>query len=187
MRESEILIDIDFLTFERKSDIKHELIINELFEMGGASLEHNRIVRNLAGLSYNLFIESPNFECFQNDLRLFDPISGSYCYPDILIVEGKANFIDNQFDTLLNPIFIAEILSTSTEKRDQIEKFEIYKNIPSVKEYMIVSQIKPYIKHFKKIAVNHWELFEFESLIENVSILDNQFYLPLMEIYKKVF
>jgi Uma2 family endonuclease len=186
MLKTEILVENDFLSFERNSDIKHELIFNNLFEMSGASLEHNRLVRNLAGIIYDLLKGNDKLECFHNDLRVIDSISNSYCYPDLLLVENIPLFVDDQFDTLTNPVFIAEVLSSSTEKRDQIEKFEIYKNIPSIKEYMIVAQHKPYIKLFKKIAVNHWELFEFENLSDSVVILDNKFQLPLLDIYNKV-
>lgn len=122
-----------------------------------------------------------------NDLRVFDPISGSYCYPDIVVVDNNPKFLDSEFDTLLNPIFVAEITSPSTEKRDLNDKFEIYKSIPSIKEYMIVAQDKTYIKHFKKITDNHWEFFEYYSIIENAILIDNKFTLPISAFYQKAF
>ncbi len=185
--DTDVLLETDFLTFERNSDTKHELIFNEIIEMSGASKEHNRIVHSLAGLFYVLFSKNAEFDTFHNDMRVFDSISSSYFYPDLIVVEGTSEFLDNEFDTLINPLFIVEVLSPSTEKRDLSDKFEIYKSIPSLKEYMIVAQHKPYIKLFKKIPINHWELFEFDKLTEMVSILDNKFQLPLSEIYKKVF
>jgi len=94
----------------------------------------------------NVFENDKDLEIFFNDLPLFDPVSGSYCYPDLLIVQGKPHFVDEQCDTLLSPAFIAEILSPFTPSRDLSEKFDIYKSIPSIKEYRIVAQLRPHIK-----------------------------------------
>ncbi|MFN0048922.1 MAG: Uma2 family endonuclease [Cytophagales bacterium] len=182
------LVEADFLTFERNSDTKHELIFNELIEMSGASFKHTKIVRNLLVIFSNLFeTHSVEFQAISNDLRVTNPLNDSYCYPDIVVIEGEPQFIDTEFDTLLNPVMIVEVLSNSTEKRDQIEKFEIYKSIPSIKEYIIVAQQKPFIKHYKKLALNHWEFFEYNQLNESISALDNKFTIKIEDIYDKCF
>ena len=187
MVQADILVEPDFLTFERSSDVKHELIRNEIIEMSGASFKHNILCANIIFILSASFQKEENLIVLSNDLRVTNPLNDSYCYPDIVVTDGEPKFIDTEFDTLLNPILIAEILSPSTEKRDQIEKFEIYKSIPTIKEYMIVAQHKPYVKLFKKIATNHWELFEYENFIEKVSILDNKYQISLADIYKRVF
>lgn len=155
--------------------------------MGGASLEHNRITRNLSGVFYNLFKNDVNYESFHNDLRVYDAVSSSCCYPDIVVVEDEPLFVDTQFDTLANPVFIAEVLSPATEARDKIEKFEIYKSIPSLKEYMLVAQDRAFVRLYKKIAPNHWEFFEFNLSDEPIPVIENKFSISLKDIYKKIF
>lgn len=186
MNISGVVTDSDFLTFERQSEIKHELILNEIMPMGGASYKHSKILINLVSLLYSIFNNTNEFEVIGTDMRVSNPLNNSYCYPDVIVLDSEPKFLDDAFDTLLNPVFIAEILSSSTQSVDLTLKFDIYKSIPSIQEYLIVDQNKPFVKLYKKISLNHWELFEFEKLSESITILDNKFQVQMSEIYRKV-
>ncbi|WP_321418417.1 Uma2 family endonuclease [uncultured Desulfobacter sp.] len=129
----------EYLDFERNSEFKHEFFNGEVFAMTGAKRNHNRINVNLTRKIGNKF-EANKFACdlFSNDMRV--KIQDSYAYPDVVIFCGDAEFEDNEFDTLTNPVVIMEILSDSTEAFDRGKKFSYYQTIPTLKEYILISQ-----------------------------------------------
>ena len=171
-------------TTTREEYGKFEFINNELIEMAGASLEHNRIFTNLLVFLANL-LEDDGFSVLGSDQRIVNLMTDSYCYPDISVTQSEIQFLDNEFDTITNPILLIEIESPSSIYKDNFLKLEVYKSIPSVKEYIIVSQDKIHIRHYKKIAENHWEFFDYNSKEETIEMLDNHFKLPIASIYKK--
>ncbi|WP_286819851.1 Uma2 family endonuclease, partial [Desulfobacter sp. UBA2225] len=147
----------EYLTRERSSfDIKHEFFNGEIFAMVGAGRNHNRINVNLTRELGNDF-KANQFACdlFSNDMRV--KIEDSYAYPDIVIFCGDAKFEDNEFDTLTNPVIIMEILSDSTEAFDRGDKFAYYRAIPTLKEYILISQKKIRVEQFILRDDNKWE------------------------------
>jgi Uma2 family endonuclease len=129
----------DYLEFERNSDIKHEYFDGEIFEMSGAKRNHNKITTNLSGLVWQ-HLKGKNCENYSNDMRVFVPETGLYTYPDLVVVCGEPQFQDDVFDTLLNPVLLVEVLSDSTESYDRGKKFQHYRSIESLQEYILVSQ-----------------------------------------------
>jgi Uma2 family endonuclease len=129
----------EYLDLERASDVKHEFYRGQLTAMSGARLAHVAIVRNLVRHLDTQLDGSP-CQVFANDLRvLVDPL-GFYTYPDLVVVCGEPQLADNQFDTLLNPAVIIEVLSESTERDDRGEKFRRYRALESLRTYVLISQ-----------------------------------------------
>lgn len=174
----------EFLAFERASEQKHELIFGELYPMSGASFNHNRIAKNLLVLLENIF-QNTNFEAFGSDLRVANLLDNSFCYPDIVVIANEPQFLDKEFDTITNPVFIAEVLSVGTQNYDKEKKFDIYKELDSLQEYLILWQDKMKARLLRKIEKNHWEMWDFESENEVFKILGN-FELKVKDIYRKV-
>ncbi|MGM0655983.1 MAG: Uma2 family endonuclease, partial [Thermodesulfobacteriota bacterium] len=140
----------EYLSLERTSlDIKHEFFDGEVFAMVGASRQHNRINMNLAR-ELGIKFKADNFRCeaFSNDMRV--KTENSYVYPDIIITCGDAEFEDNEFDTLINPVVIMEILSDSTELFDRTKKFFHYRKIPTLQEYILVSQHECWVEKYTR-------------------------------------
>lgn len=109
-----------------------------------------------------------------------------YTYPDVTVVCGEMEFEDNEQDTLLNPTLIVEVLSPSTEKYDRGKKSQYYRTIPSLKEYLLVTQDGQHIEHFVRYAENQW-LFSEVSHAENVVHLASiDCTLTLAAVYEKV-
>jgi len=176
----------EYLTRERNSfDIKHEFFNGEIFAMVGAGRNHNRININLTAKLYNKF-ETDKFACnlFSNDMRV--KIEDSYAYPDIVIFCGDAKFEDNEFDTLTNPVIIMEILSDSTEAFDRGDKFAYYRAIPTLKEYILISQKKIRVEQFILRDDNKWEYRSYEGTNLVLNMESIQCELPLSEIYLNV-
>lgn len=116
----------EYLELERKAEFKSEYYAGEIFMMAGAKEHHNLILWNLLGEIHALFKKRP-CKAYPSDMRVKVSESGLYTYPDISIVCDKAEFLDENNDTLLNPIVIIEVLSESTESYDRGKKFEFYR------------------------------------------------------------
>ena len=176
----------EYLALERSSlDIKHEFFNGEIFAMVGAGRNHNRINVNLTRELGNDF-KTDKFACdlFSNDMRV--KIEDGYAYPDIVIFCGDAAFEDNKFDTLTNPLIIMEILSDSTEAFDRGDKFAYYRNIPTFKEYILVSQKKYRVEQFILSDDGRWEYRSYEDSDKVLKMESIKLELPLSEIYLNV-
>ena len=169
----------EYLELERKADFKSEYYNGEIFAMAGATLIHNKIVSNLIFL-FNQFLKDKPCDVYPSDLRLQVEKSGLYTYPDITIVCGKTELLDNKFDTLKNPTVLIEVLSDSTEKYDRGQKFSFYREIPSLKEYILVSSKTMKIEKFKRledgnylyIESNEHQPFPIDSIDMNLNLED---------------
>jgi Uma2 family endonuclease len=176
----------EYLTIERRSEIKSEYWNGELFAMAGATEAHNVIVWN-AGAELRTQLKERPCKAYPNDMRVRIPRSPSYKYPDIAVVCGKAEFEDEHCDTLLNPVLIIEVLSSSTEAYDRGVKFEEYRTIASLQEYVLIRQDRPFIEQYRRQENTPFWLFSdaagLEAVIELQSIGCT---LSLAEVYEKV-
>ena len=177
--ERKIFTESEYLELERNADFKSEYYNGEIFAMAGASLIHNEIVANLISI-FNQFLKDKPCDVYPSDLRLQVEKSGLYTYPDITIVCGKTELLDNKFDTLKNPTILIEVLSDSTEKYDRGQKFSFYREIPSLKEYILVSSKTVKIEKFKRledgnylyIESNEHQPFPIDSIDMNLNLED---------------
>lgn len=138
-----------YLALDRSSADKHELWDGSVYAMTGASLAHNRLVRNLI-VSLTRALEGKPCEVLPSDLRVRIPNQARYLYPDLSIVCGLPELEDDRSDTLVNPQVVIEVLSDSTEAFDRGQKFEAYRSIPSLAEYVLVAQDSARIDHFAR-------------------------------------
>lgn len=176
----------EYLAMERSSlDGKCEYIDGQIYAMVGASRAHNLINVNIAGeLSRQL--KGRPCETYSNDMRVKAATAKHYYYPDLAVVCGKPEFEDGHADTLLNPIVLVEILSASTEAHDRGGKFASYRRIPSLREYLLVSQDTPLVERYARQGES-WVLTETSGLGNSVSLEAINCTLPLREIYERVF
>src|SRR5262249_30313647 len=129
----------EYLELERKAETKSEYLDGEMFAMTGVTREHSTIANNIIRELSTQLYERP-CEVHGPDLRVKVSPSGLHSYPDLVVVCGELQFEDEHFDTLLNPLMIAEVLSDSTESYDRGKKFAHYRMIDSLQEYVLVSQ-----------------------------------------------
>ncbi len=177
----------DYLTFERASvRDKHELHEGHLVTMQGATKSHNRIVANLLG-GIVPHLKGNRCEVFPSDLRVYIPSAESFTYPDLSIVCGSPEDLDDTYlDTIKNPAVIVEVLSPSTEKYDRGTKFFYYMQIAALKEYIMVSSTSRYIQTARKQAGGLWQFNELSGKEAVLSIPTIQYQLPLSEVYDRV-
>ena len=175
----------EYLAIERQADYKSEYRNGEMFAMAGASEAHNTLVANILYLLVGQF-KGRNCQAYSNDLRVKISPTGLYTYPDIVAVCGERNFEDQKQDTLLNPTVLIEVLSASTEAYDRGEKFEHYRSLESLSDYLLISQSKPKIEHFMRQPNNLWVLSESHGLKDSIGIASISCTLALADVYDKV-
>lgn len=180
-----LLSESEYLEEERKALTKSEYYKGEVFAMSGASKNHNRIVAALIGELY-AFLKGKSCNVYPSDLRVKNPENGLYTYPDVTIVCGKEEYLDEEFDTLLNPTVIIEVLSPTTEEYDRGTKFKLYRSIPSLQNYIMISSTDFSAEVYTRMDDDKWNLNmtkEKEGAI-HISALD--FDLPLNDVYAQV-
>jgi len=175
----------EYLSLERQAEYKSEYFDGEIFAMTGASEAHNQIVANLMIEIGTQFKKRP-CKVYANDMRVKVSPTGLYTYPDIVAVCEQRHFDDEQKDTLLNPTVIIEVLSSSTADYDRGTKFEQYRTLDSLKEYILIAQDKYHIEHYVRQANHQWLLSETNDLQDMIELPSIQCSLAVSEVYDKV-
>ncbi len=175
----------DYLIIEQAAKDKHELHQGRVVAMAGASLAHNEIVSNVFGVIKS-FLKGNSCRIYPSDLRIHIPSSDSFTYPDLSIVCGKPEMLDGQFDTITNPTVILEVMSPSTEQYDRGTKFFYYMQIPSLKEYILISSSNLYIQTASKQTDGSWKFDEITDNNASLSIQTIGNTIGVNEIYENV-
>ena len=175
----------EYLARERQAETKSEYLRGEVFAMSGASREHNLIAGNV-NRELTQQLRERECEVYQGDMRVNVSPTGLYTYPDLTVVCGEPAFEDAEVDTLLNPRVLVEVLSPSTADYDRGRKFIHYRRLPSLHEYVLISQHRPLVEHYVRQGQDEWLLTEQSSLQDTLVLPSIQCQLPLSEIYLKV-
>ena len=175
----------EYLEMENASLEKHEYYKGEIFAMSGAKVPHNAISGNLfVALSNKL--KGKKCKPYKSDQRIHIPSNTLFTYPDISIICGEVISLNDDDWNVLNPTVIIEVLSPSTKNYDRGEKFKLYRDIPTLKEYILVDSNSIHVEVFRLNENNHWELEEYNSpndLLYAKAIGEE---IPLSDIYEGV-
>ena len=139
----------EYLEQERASDVKHEFVNGEIFAMAGGTIAHGRLASMVNATLVAQLLGRP-CEVYTSDVRIRVLATGLATYPDISVVCGGLELDPADANTVVNPIVLIEVLSDSTEGYDRGEKFAHYQHLPSLQEYMLVSQHGPRIEVFRR-------------------------------------
>lgn len=149
----------DYLAIERESEIKHEFDDGEILAMAGGTARHSALAMNVGFALRGTRPEG----CivFQSDMRVRVVATGRATYPDVSMVCGSIEYDpeDAARTTITNPVLVVEVLSVTTEKGDRGNKWMHYQRIPSLQEYVLVSQ-EPRIEIYRRTSSGTWEYFE---------------------------
>jgi len=179
------LTPAEYLDIERKAEYKSEYYQGEMFAMAGASLPHAIIVSNIVG-ELRQQLKAMPCGVYSNDLRVQVTHTGLYTYPDVIVCCGTPQLADDYMDMLLNPTLIIEVLSHSTRDYDRGRKFEHYRTISSLAEYVTVTQDAPHIERWTRQPEDRWLLTEFRELNQTVELASAGCVLALAEVYAKI-
>ena len=156
--ESALVSPAEYLEIERHSEIRHEYVNGRMYAMSpGSSDTHHLIGWNLIRALSNQIGDRP-CRVYHADMRVKVSPTGMYTYPDIATLCDKPRFEDFKgIDTLLNPSVIIEVLSPTTELYDRGDKFEHYRRVESLQEYVLVSQHRMRVEQFVRDGAS-WQL-----------------------------
>lgn len=149
----------EYVAAESASDCKHEWLQGEVFAMAGGTPEHAGLAMSV-GSALSAALRDRPCRVFSADLRVKVESTGLSTYPDVSVVCSKLETASNDAHAIINPILLVEVLSDSTEAYDRGEKFAHYRRIPSLREYVLLSQRERRIEVHRLNASGHWELHE---------------------------
>jgi Uma2 family endonuclease len=149
----------EYLAAEAVSDVRHEFLNGEVWVMAGGTPEHAALA---AAISRELGVGLRGKPCrtYSSDLRVRVVDTGLSTYPDVTVVCGQLATAADDPDAAVNPIVVVEVLSETTEGYDRGAKAAHYRRIPSLREYVLVSQAEPRIELHRRAETGRWELLE---------------------------
>ena len=171
----------EYLRLERQAETKSELYDGQMFARAGGSPNHALLANTLGALLQRQVPEG--CRTFNADLRIRVASTGFYSYPDCSVVYGDLEFFGNHTDVVLNPLLIVEVLSPSTEGYDRGKKFELYRAIPSFREYLLVHQDRRHVEHYSKQDDGSWLLREYSGAASSFAITRWAVRISLGELY----
>jgi Uma2 family endonuclease len=175
----------EYLEIERAAELKSEYIDGEMFAMSGASFRHTLIVSNV-GVGLHAQLRDRPCTVHMSDLRVATDPLRHYTYPDVIVTCDSPQFVDGQFDTLTNPKVLVEVLSDSTEKYDRGAKFERYRRVPTLAEYVLIAQDRIHLEVYSRQADGSWLLRECSSTADEIGLPSIGCHLKVAEVYAKV-
>ena len=174
-----------YLALEMKADYKSEYFRGDIFMMAGATPNHNRIKENLSGEIYNSLKKKKSCRSYSSDQRIHIPENSLYSYPDIVVVCGQNQYAEKDKNTIINPTVLIEVLSESTGAYDRGDKFRFYRDIDSLKEYILVNSINVGVEVYRRTEDNHWLLAEDAyKLSDSITIQSIETILHLSDLYE---
>lgn len=175
----------DYLLFERASSVKHEYYNGRIYAMTGAKESHNLINGNIIAALHPQLRQKP-CRIYPNDMRVKVLKTGLNAYPDVVIICGQPQFTDATHDTITNPVVIFEILSASTERYDRGVKFQNYRTVETLQDYILIAQDHRHIEHFARQENGLWLLQEVTASHDAIRIQSVDCTLSIENVYEKV-
>jgi len=147
----------DYLTWEHEAEEKHEYFDGEIVAMSGTTFAHSLIIRNMLRIFGDQLRGSECSE-FATDLRVSVAARRAFCYPDIIVACPPFDLIPGVTDTLMNPTILIEVLSPSTRTSDRNRKVPLYREIPSLMEYLLVEQERISVEYGNRLPGAGWHV-----------------------------
>ena len=177
----------EYLDFEDAAETKHEYDDGVIVDMSGGSYDSSTIENNLAG-ELRARLKGSRCRPHGTNLKVRIKRSQRYRYPDALIVCEPVVFdpSDKRKHSILNPRVVFEILSPSTEKRDRTIKFDDYRSIDGLGEYVLLSQTEPRVESYFRGDDESWRFDVQVGLEASLRLRSVDVELPLAELYLNV-
>ncbi len=177
VKNSPTLTMTDYLNGELISDVKHEFIDGDIYDMAGASANHERLSGNIYR-KFGNHLEDKPCEPFGSDMKV--NVASNFFYPDVIV---DCDFDESEPYFTDSPAIIVEVLSQSTSKKDRTTKRFAYLNLPSLQEYVLIEQDFVDIEVVRRKddwGSKHYFLGD-DVVFESIDLT-----LPVSEVYHRV-
>ena len=180
----------EYRSLSETAEERLEYCNGEIFTMSGGSHPHSRIAVNIITF-LSITLRDTDLQVCNGDMRIWIPEFQCGTYADALVINGEPEFNGTRTDEILNPLLIVEVLSPSTQGYDRGEKFRKYRSIPSLAEYLLISQSEPYIEHYFKVdskpeKSDIWQFQISDRPDQKITLPSLNIDIPLAEIYRRI-
>ena len=183
--EQSFITPEQYLELERQAEFKSEYFSGRMFRMSGGSNAHSLIGGNVHALLWSQLRKKPCLT-FNSDMKVLVNATGLYTYPDVSVVCGEVRYTDENRDMVENPIVLVEVLSPTTEAYDRGEKFVHYQGLPSLNDYLIISQETMRVEQYVRQNDDQWLLSVHSGPEASVRLVSTECTLLVAEIYERV-
>jgi Uma2 family endonuclease len=174
-----------YLALEIESLTRSEFRDGEIVPMSGGTPDHNAITIIFNALLW-LGLKGKPYRIFGSDQRLWIPAHNLYTYPDAMVVPMPIELQPGRKDTIMNPLLIAEVLSTSTKGYDRDEKFAAYRTISTFQEYLLIDQYQSHVEQYVKQESNKWLFTEYSDKDARVVLSSVPVEISLVDLYENI-
>ncbi|MGK7929694.1 MAG: Uma2 family endonuclease [Spirulina sp.] len=175
----------EYLELEEQAEFKSEYRDGEIVPMTGGTTNHNEIALNLAAYLKFALKKKP-YRVYMEGVKLWIPAYRQCTYPDVMVIQGEPVYTDKAKTTVMNPILIVEVLSRSTQNYDRGDKFEYYRSIPEMKEYILIDQKRFYGMQYVKNDAGQWVLSEYTGEEAAIALNSIEFEIAFRDLYEGV-
>ena len=175
----------DYLRVERAAEFRSEYVAGQIFAMSGGSGKHGALIM-ACGAELRTGLKGCGCSVY-TDVRLqVGANRTAYFYPDVMVVCGETLYFDGCTDLITNPGLVVEVLSPSTEVYDRTRKFALYRQVPSLREYVLVSQDEMRVEWYTRNDAGKWEYQEVSGADGVCQLEVLGVTIPLGEMYEGV-
>ena len=172
------------LSNEEDSSARYEFLDGFIRDMGYATATHELLVGNFIYF-LNHFYRKLDFKIYGSNRLLYVEAYNRYFYPDLQMVEGEPVYRDYKetIKATLNPALLVEVISESSEEYDHVEKWSCYQSIPTLKQYVLVSQKEKKVESYRRVE-DEWLYVSLYGDNATLKVLDCE--ITLADLYEKV-
>ena len=175
----------EYLEREEKSFEKHEFHNGKIIPVSGASFIHNAIAVNvITALKVTLRGKSGTYHVTNSDTKIWIEAIKRFVYPDAAVVSGFPTYFETRTDIITNPLLVIEILSPGTQKKDRMSKFDNYRTLSSLKEYVLVNQNRATVSTFSQAKA--WQETRVQETDQQMYLASLDIMIPLADIYEGI-
>jgi Uma2 family endonuclease len=175
----------EYLELEEKAEFRSEYRDGEIVPMAGGTTNHNEISLNVA-TNLRFSLKGQNYRVYMSDVRLWIPPNRQYTYPDVMLIQGEPTYLENTTSTVTNPRLVVEVLSKSTGNYDRGDKFDYYRSIPTLQEYILIDQSRYHVIQYVKANEEQWLMTNYNQAEGIVKLGSIDLALSLNDIYDRV-
>jgi Uma2 family endonuclease len=175
----------EYLELEIASETRNEYCDGEIIPMTGGTPNHNDIAGNLYILLKSA-LRGKDYRVFYVDQRLWVPGASLYTYPDVMVLPKPLELQSGRKDTIVNPCFIAEVLSKSAQNYDRGQKFLAYRTIPTFQEYLLIDQYRVHVEHHVKTGDRQYLLSEYDNPEITLSFNTLDVQIQIADLYENI-
>ncbi|MEL6637936.1 MAG: Uma2 family endonuclease [Bacteroidota bacterium] len=178
----------EYISQEQESDVKYEYHDGKIYALAGGTINHGMLCGNIFGeLRSGLKNKKSNCKPFTSEIKVNIDKTNSYVYPDSMVICGELETSKNEINSVTNPILIVEVLSKSTAEYDRGDKFHLYRQLKSFKEYVLVEQNRYVVDiHYKNDNSDLWRITRYEGLDQIINLQSIGIEILMKDLYSDI-